>query len=98
MISLPGNQLLIEDGQRVVYPVTDLLWTIRSHRGRVKKSRGEEENFEGSVIKMAISVNWGAMGVGAVVAFLVGWYIFGLLGAVIVAIVVMALMGLIKFT
>ncbi|MDO9539607.1 MAG: hypothetical protein Q7J09_06350 [Methanocalculus sp.] len=46
---------------------------------------------------MAISVNWGAMGIGAVVAFLVGWYIFGLLGAVILAIVVMALMGLIKF-
>ncbi|MDO8841746.1 hypothetical protein [Methanocalculus sp.] len=46
---------------------------------------------------MAISVNWGAMGIGAVVAFLVGWYIFGLLGAIILAIVVMALMGLIKF-
>ncbi len=46
---------------------------------------------------MAISVNWGAMGIGAVIAFLVGWYIFGLLGAVILAIVVMALMGIIKF-
>ncbi|MDG6250032.1 hypothetical protein [Methanocalculus sp.] len=46
---------------------------------------------------MAISVNWGAMGIGAVIAFLIGWYIFGLLGAVILAIIVMALMGLIKF-
>ncbi len=46
---------------------------------------------------MAISVNWGAMGIGAVIAFLVGWYIFGLLGAIILAIIVMALMGLIKF-
>jgi hypothetical protein len=46
---------------------------------------------------MALSVNWGAMGIGAVIAFLIGWYIFGLLGAVILAIIVMALMGLIKF-
>jgi hypothetical protein len=46
---------------------------------------------------MAISVNWAAMGIGAVIAFLVGWFIFGLLGAVILAIIVMALMGIIKF-
>ena len=46
---------------------------------------------------MAISVNWAAMGIGAVIAFLVGWYIFGLLGAVILAIIVMAIMGIIKF-
>jgi len=32
---------------------------------------------------MAMTVNWGAMGIGAVLAFLVGWYIFGLLGAII---------------
>jgi len=37
------------------------------------------------------------MGIGAVIAFLVGWYIFGLLGAIILAIIVMALMGIIKF-
>ncbi|MCP1716364.1 phage-related minor tail protein [Methanocalculus alkaliphilus] len=46
---------------------------------------------------MAMTVNWGAMGIGAVLAFLVGWYIFGLLGAVILAIIVMILLGLIKF-
>jgi hypothetical protein len=46
---------------------------------------------------MAVSVNWGAMGLGAVIAFLIGWFIFGLLGAVILAIIVMALMGIIKF-
>lgn len=46
---------------------------------------------------MAVSVNWGAMGLGAVIAFLIGWYIFGLLGAVILAIIVMVLMGIIKF-
>ncbi|HIH27217.1 MAG TPA: hypothetical protein HA256_04395 [Methanoregulaceae archaeon] len=47
---------------------------------------------------MAVSVNWGAMGIGAVIAFLVGWFIFGLLGAVILAIIVMVLMGIIKFS
>ncbi|WP_211531404.1 hypothetical protein [Methanocalculus chunghsingensis] len=46
---------------------------------------------------MAMTVNWGAMGIGAVLAFLVGWYIFGLLGAVILAIIVMIVLGLIKF-
>ncbi len=46
---------------------------------------------------MAVTVNWGAMGIGAVIAFLVGWYIFGLLGAVILAIIVMTLLGIIKF-
>jgi hypothetical protein len=46
---------------------------------------------------MALSVNWGAMGLGAVIAFLIGWFIFGLLGAVILAIIVMAILGLIKF-
>lgn len=47
--------------------------------------------------KMAISVNWGMMGLLSVIAFLVGWFIFGLLGAVILAIIVMVVMGIIKF-
>jgi hypothetical protein len=46
---------------------------------------------------MAISVNWGALGLVSVIAFLIGWYLFGLLGAVIIAIIVMALMGIITF-
>jgi hypothetical protein len=46
---------------------------------------------------MAIDVNWGALGLGSVIAFLIGWLIFGLLGAVILAIIVMAIMGIIKF-
>ncbi|MCX6684736.1 MAG: hypothetical protein NTZ37_08445 [Methanoregula sp.] len=46
---------------------------------------------------MAVSVNWGAMGIGAVIAFLIGWWIFGLLGAVILALIVMAVMGILKF-
>jgi len=46
---------------------------------------------------MAIDVNWGAIGLVSVIAFLIGWLIFGLLGAVILAIIVMVLMGIIKF-
>lgn len=46
---------------------------------------------------MAIDVNWGAIGLASVIAFLIGWFIFGLLGAVILAIIVMVLMGIIKF-
>ena len=45
---------------------------------------------------MAITVNWGMMGLFSVIAFLVGWFIFGFLGAVILAIIVMFLMGIIK--
>ena len=47
---------------------------------------------------MALSVNWGALGLVSVIAFLVGWFLFGLLGAVIIAIIVMVLMGIIKFS
>jgi hypothetical protein len=46
---------------------------------------------------MAITVNWGAMGIGSVIAFVIGWFIFGLLGAVVLAVIVMVLMGIIKF-
>jgi hypothetical protein len=45
---------------------------------------------------MGVTVNWSRMGIGSVLAFLVGWFLFGLLGAVILAIVVMLLMGIIK--
>jgi phage-related minor tail protein len=46
---------------------------------------------------MAINVNWGAIGVGSVIAFIIGWFLFGLLGAVVLAIIVMILLGIIKF-
>jgi hypothetical protein len=42
-------------------------------------------------------VNWGALGLVSVIAFLIGWFLFGLLGAVIIAIIVMVLMGIITF-
>ncbi len=46
---------------------------------------------------MAITVQWSHIGLGSVLAFLVGWFIFGLFGAVIIALVVMVLMGIISF-
>jgi hypothetical protein len=46
---------------------------------------------------MAISVNWGMMGLFSIIAFLAGWFIFGLLGAVILALIVMIVMGIIQF-
>jgi hypothetical protein len=45
---------------------------------------------------MAITVAWSHIGIGAVIAFLVGWFIFGLLGAILIAIVVLVLMGVIS--
>jgi len=47
---------------------------------------------------VAISVNWGAMGLVSVIAFLVGWLIFGLLGAVIIALIVMVVLGILRFS
>ena len=44
-----------------------------------------------------VSVNWAAMGIGAVVAFLIGWFLFGLLGAVILAVIAMIVLGIMKF-
>ena len=46
---------------------------------------------------MATTMNWGALGLGSVVAFIIGWFIFGLLGAVLLAIVVLILMGILSF-
>lgn len=45
---------------------------------------------------MPITVQWSHIGVGAVIAFLIGWYLFNLLPAIIIAIVVLILMGVIK--
>lgn len=46
---------------------------------------------------MAITMDWGALGLGAVVAFVIGWLIFGFLGAVVLAIIVLLAMGILKF-
>ena len=45
---------------------------------------------------MAITVQWSHLGVGSVVAFLIGWFLFGLLGATLIAVGVLLLMGIIK--
>jgi hypothetical protein len=47
--------------------------------------------------KMAITVNWGAISLVSVIAFVIGWFLFGLLAAIVLAIIVMVLMGIIKF-
>jgi len=45
---------------------------------------------------MAVTVQWSHIGLGSVVAFLIGWFLLGLLGAVVIAVVVLVLMGVIK--
>ncbi|MFO7791412.1 MAG: hypothetical protein R6W73_00325 [Candidatus Saliniplasma sp.] len=42
---------------------------------------------------MAISMAWGRISLLSVVAFIVGWWIFGLLWAVVIAIIVLILTG-----
>ena len=43
-----------------------------------------------------ITMDWSKISAVSVIAFLGGWLIFGLLGAVAIAIIVLALMGIIK--
>jgi len=45
---------------------------------------------------MPITVEWSHIGIGSVIAFLIGWLIFGLLGAVVLAIIILLLMGVIR--
>ena len=47
---------------------------------------------------MGITVAWSRLGIGAIVGFLIGWLIFGLLGAVVLALIIMVLMGIIKIS
>ena len=43
-----------------------------------------------------ITMDWSKISVVSVIAFLVGWFVFGLLGAVVLAIIVLALMGILR--
>ena len=43
-----------------------------------------------------IKVEWSHITILSVIAFVLGWFIFGLLGAIVLAIIVMVLMGIIK--
>lgn len=44
---------------------------------------------------MAVAYHAGSLGIGAVLAFIVGWFVFGLLGAILLAIVACLLLGII---
>ncbi len=43
-----------------------------------------------------IKIDWSHITIFSVIAFVAGWLIFGLLGAIVLAIIVMVLMGIIK--
>ncbi len=45
---------------------------------------------------MAISMDWGKISVLSLIAFIIGWWIFGLLWAVVIAILVLILTGALK--
>ena len=44
----------------------------------------------------AIKVEWTHITILSVVAFVAGWFIFGLIGAIVLAVIVMILIGIIK--
>jgi len=46
---------------------------------------------------MAISMAWGRISLLSVVAFLIGWWLFGFLWAVVIAIIVLILTGTLSF-
>jgi len=43
-----------------------------------------------------IKIEWTHITLFSVIAFAAGWFIFGLLGAIVLAIIIMVLMGIIK--
>jgi hypothetical protein len=43
-----------------------------------------------------IKIEWTHITILSVIAFVVGWFIFGLLGAIVLAVIVMVLMGIIR--
>lgn len=49
--------------------------------------------------KMAkqLKIDWSHITLSSVIAFLIGWFFLGLFGAVVIAIIVLVLMGIIKF-
>jgi len=44
-----------------------------------------------------LKIEWGHITILSVIAFIVGWWLFGLVGAIIIAVIVMVLMGIIKY-
>ena len=45
---------------------------------------------------MALGMNWGAIGVIGVIAFLIGWYVLGLTMAVLLALVIVVFMSILR--
>jgi len=45
---------------------------------------------------VSISMDWSKISLLSVIAFLVGWFVFGLLAAVIITLVVLVLMGTLR--
>jgi len=43
-----------------------------------------------------ITIQWSHISITSVIAFLIGWWLFGLLGAVVLAIIVLVLIGIIR--
>ena len=43
-----------------------------------------------------ITIQWSHISITSLIAFLIGWFLFGLLGAVVIAVIVLALMGIIR--
>ena len=43
---------------------------------------------------MELIMQWGSITLLSIVAFLIGWYLFGLLGAIILAVLVCVAMGI----
>ncbi len=46
---------------------------------------------------MAVSMAWGRISLLSVVAFLIGWWMFGLLWALVISIIVLILTGALSF-
>jgi len=45
---------------------------------------------------VTIKIDWSHITIFSVTAFVAGWLIFGIIGAIVLAIIVMVLMGIIK--
>ena len=43
-----------------------------------------------------VTIQWSHISITSIIAFLIGWFLFGLLGAVVIAVIVLALMGIIR--
>jgi hypothetical protein len=52
----------------------------------------------GTDLKMTRTMNWETLGLGSAVAFILGFFTFGLLGAVVLTLVVLAIQVILRFS